>query len=408
MSEEKNTERKEKNKEKWIDRVKNSHAMMIGRRVAMVAAAAVMSHASVLAQKAPFVSEDEGDNNRKSYNTESVLDAEDSRTSYRAYPGKFYNEFCNGSPCWLASTFETNGAGEKGSRHPNSMATWNDNGNYRGLNQLDPAHARLFLQWLKGQKEYASVYKSLSAGGIGKANWIRVAVAQEHLMTTAFEHYMVGEYSAPMMKNIQDQLDKNHVNVNLHNLHPAVLSCIHQILVEGPNSGVNRISTKIKEWSLKHGAEIKNFNSPEFIDHLLPPHRKTVAGRAKELLQNQCTNYGSNKERVTKSVKWNVAQFNLLLHQVRKPKEKVAQQVLNNEDKLEISDKLLAHTKIPQPAWNWEPASLRAKLPVPEKIEKAQYKQADNQDSKAAKDKRNNKKVAPLAKWKQQQKYSRG
>lgn len=30
---------------------------------------------------------------------------------FRAYPGKYYNEVCNGSPCWLASTYETNGAG---------------------------------------------------------------------------------------------------------------------------------------------------------------------------------------------------------------------------------------------------------------------------------------------------------
>lgn len=30
---------------------------------------------------------------------------------FRAYPGKYYNEVCNGSPCWLSSTFETNGAG---------------------------------------------------------------------------------------------------------------------------------------------------------------------------------------------------------------------------------------------------------------------------------------------------------
>lgn len=30
----------------------------------------------------------------------------------KAYPGKFYNEICNGSPCWLASTYETRGAGQ--------------------------------------------------------------------------------------------------------------------------------------------------------------------------------------------------------------------------------------------------------------------------------------------------------
>ena len=55
------------------------------------------------------------------------------KSVFRAYPGKYYNEVCNGSPCWLSSTFETNGAGI--GKNPSSIATWNDNGNYRGLNQ---------------------------------------------------------------------------------------------------------------------------------------------------------------------------------------------------------------------------------------------------------------------------------
>ena len=53
---------------------------------------------------------------------------------FRAYPGKYYNEICNGSPCWLSSTFETNGAGI--GQNVSSVATWNNRGDYRGLNQM--------------------------------------------------------------------------------------------------------------------------------------------------------------------------------------------------------------------------------------------------------------------------------
>jgi hypothetical protein len=396
MNEEKNTERQEKNKEKWIDRVKNSDAMRVGRRIAVMGGVWFLSQASALAHKAPVAS----DNDRPKDNTESIVhtDIQNTRAPHRAYWGQYYNEFCNGSPCWLASTYETNGAGEQGSKHSNSMASWNDNGNYRGLNQLDPSYSRLFLQWLKDKPEYASVYKALAAGGIGKANWIRVAKEQEHLMTTAFEYYMVGEYSAPKMKKIQEQLDQNHVDVNLHNLHPAVLSCIHKMLVESPGSSIKGIPTKIGDWSRKHGTDIKNFNSPEFIDNLLPSRQQIVARRAKELLKNQCT-----KGKVTKSVNWNVAQFDVLLSQVRKPKEKVAQQMLNNENQSEMTAELGSDIK--KPVWNWKPigpVELPEKLPIPEMSSNAQSPQLVHQSKKAAKVKKD----IALVKFKQQ-KYSR-
>ena len=219
--------------------------------------------------------------------------------AFRAYPGKYYNEICNGSPCWLASTYETNGAGI--GKKPSSIATWNDNGNYRGLNQISPDHARKFLDWLKTESQYQSVYAALKKGGVGKANWQKTARNQEHLMTEAFEWYMVKEYNSDNFKTIQSLLNKENVNISLKKLHPAVLSLMHQIMVELP-SRRQAIANKIIKFHKENGGNEEKLNSEAFIKKLTA--NKTIQKRAVNLLNDS-------------SIQWKTAQFDSLLAKVK-------------------------------------------------------------------------------------------
>ena len=220
------------------------------------------------------------------------------RSAFKAYPGKYYNEICNGSPCWLSSTFETNGAGI--GKNPSSIATWNDNGNYRGLNQIDPHHAKNFLTWLETQSQFQSVYISLKKGGVGKANWQKTAKEQEHLMTEAFEWYMVKEYNADNFKSIQNLINKEKVNVSIKKLHPAIISVMHQLMVQRP-ARRGTIANKIINFYQKHNKKESALNSVEFIKELTS--NKTVQNRAITLLNDS-------------SIFWKVGQFDALLSKV--------------------------------------------------------------------------------------------
>lgn len=221
------------------------------------------------------------------------------RSAFRAYPGKYYNEICNGSPCWLSSTFETNGAGI--GKKPSSIATWNDNGNYRGLNQIDPYHAKNFLTWLGTQSQFQSVYTALKKGGVGKANWQKTAKEQEHLMTEAFEWYMVKEYNADNFKDIQNILNKAKVNVSVKKLHPAIISVMHQLMVQRP-ARKTTIANKIAKFYREHGKKESKLNSVEFIKELTT--NKGVQSKAINLLNDS-------------SIFWKVGQFDALLAKVK-------------------------------------------------------------------------------------------
>ena len=220
------------------------------------------------------------------------------KSVFRAYPGKYYNEVCNGSPCWLSSTFETNGAGI--GKNPSSIATWNDNGSYRGLNQIDPANAQKFLKWLEKKSQFQSVYTELKKGGVGKANWQKTAKDQEHLMTEAFEWYMVEVYNTDNFKFIQDRINKAKVHANVRKLHPAIISAMHQLMVQSPARRTS-IANKIIRFVEEHNGDAKQLNSKEFIQTLVT--NKSVQKRALELFDDT-------------SVQWKTAQFDSLLSKV--------------------------------------------------------------------------------------------
>lgn len=220
------------------------------------------------------------------------------KSVFRAYPGKYYNEVCNGSPCWLSSTFETNGAGI--GKRPSSIATWNDNGNYRGLNQISPAHAQKFLKWLEKKSQFQSVYTELKKGGVGKANWQKTAKDQEHLMTEAFEWYMVEVYNTDNFKFIQDRINKAKVHANVRKLHPAIISAMHQLMVQRPARRTS-IANKIIRFVEEHNGDAKQLNSKEFIQTLVT--NKSVQKRALELFDDT-------------AVQWKTAQFDSLLSKV--------------------------------------------------------------------------------------------
>lgn len=229
------------------------------------------------------------------YKLETTEAATVMNASFKAYQGSYYNEKCNGSPCWLASTYETNGAGI--GKNPSSIATWNDRGGYRGLNQISPDHARKFLAWLSTQKQYKQVYDALKAGGVGKANWQKVAKQLEHPMTDAFENYMVKKYNPDNMKYIQDELNKTGLKVSIHKLHPAILSCMHQIMVERPASR-DRIANKIARFVETHGGDESKLNSGTFIKTLISNTK--IQERAINLLNDS-------------TISWKESQFKALL-----------------------------------------------------------------------------------------------
>lgn len=283
---------KKEEKSGWFSNVARKLKMFVPSLI--LAASSCSAEAASPAQPGSGHEPSEG-NAVKTEMTTHVTEAADS--SFRAYSGTYYNQKCNGSPCWLASTYETNGAGEGRYKNISSVAMWNPRGNYRGLNQISPQHAQKFLVWLKGQEKYTPVYNSLKAGGVGKANWQKTARNYEHLMTDAFENYMVKEYNSGNMKAIQDQLNKAHLNVSLRQLHPAILSCMHQITVESPASR-DRIAKTMIGFAKKHGDKAEAFNSEDFIKALV--RNATVQKRAIKLLNDT-------------SISWKQDQFEALL-----------------------------------------------------------------------------------------------
>ncbi|MDO5386243.1 MAG: hypothetical protein Q4F75_03120 [Pseudomonadota bacterium] len=221
----------------------------------------------------------------------------------KAYPGKFYNEICNGSPCWLASTYETRGAGQ--GKKINSAGTWNDKGNYRGINQMSPGHALKYLKWMEGKEEFKNVYAMLKIGGIGKANWQNTAKKFEHEMILSQEGYMTEVYSPENFKAVQDLINKSDVNVNIKKLHPAILSCMHQLMVELP-SWRTKIANKIISYVKEHDGDEKSLNSKDFVTVLVKGRHTDLAEKASSILED-------------KSIRWKDAQFAALVSQA-KPK----------------------------------------------------------------------------------------
>lgn len=219
----------------------------------------------------------------------------------KAYPGKYYNEICNGSPCWLASTYETRGAGINGKI--NSAGTWNDNGGYRGINQISPQHAQKYVSWLAHQKEYSTIYNLLKKGGVGKSNWQMTAKLYETQMTLSQEDYMTEVYNADNFKIVQEIINKSSVNVNIKKLHPAIISCMHMLMVEVP-SARTKIANKIISYSKSHNGDEKALNSPEFIKLLVNSRSKDVATQAIKLFNDN-------------SIYWKEQQFNTLLAKVK-------------------------------------------------------------------------------------------
>lgn len=218
-----------------------------------------------------------------------------------AYAGKYYNEICNGSPCWLASTYETRGAGISGKI--NSAGTWNDNGGYRGINQFSPQHAQKYLKWLADKPEYAQLYHQLKKGNLGKGNWQNAALHYEDQMTLSQEDYMTEVYNSDNFKVVQDIINKSDVKVNIKKLHPAVISSMHMLMVEMPSSRT-KIANKIIDFTKKHDGDEKALNSSDFIALLVSSRSKDVAKQATMLLNDS-------------SIVWKENQFNALLSKVQ-------------------------------------------------------------------------------------------
>ncbi len=221
-------------------------------------------------------------------------------TAPKAYPGKYYNEICNGSPCWLASTYETRGAGI--GKKINSAGTWNDTGNYRGINQLSPQHAQKYLRWLKGKEEYKNVYNMLSKGGIDKGNWQKTSRLYENEMTLSQEDYLTQEYNPDNFKAVQDIINKSGEKINIAKLHPAIISCMHQLLIERP-AWRGKIAKKIIDYTQKHDGDEKVLNSEEFIGILVKERSGDLVKKASALLKDS-------------TISWKEKQFSALLSKV--------------------------------------------------------------------------------------------
>lgn len=221
-------------------------------------------------------------------------------TEFKAYPGEYYNQKCNGSPCWLSSTFETNGAGEGPKKNLSSIAVFSANGLYRGINQMDINHSKRFVKWLKDKEQFSPIYKMLSQGGVGKANWQNTAKKYEHLMTLANEQYMVQEYNPANFGKIQKILNNHQLPVSVKKFHPAILSCIHKMTVQSPAAS-QRIALKTVKFLNDHGNDVESLNSEDYIRHI---STSAALSKATIKLMNDST------------VQWNVSQFDDLLSQV--------------------------------------------------------------------------------------------
>lgn len=289
-----------------FDLIEKTKEIKIPKSVKIGGLALLLSSKSLDSQAA---NNPERTDDRKTHRTETTIKAAKAKedksataefsSAVRAYPGKYYNEICNGSPCWLASTYETNGAGI--GKNKSSIATWNDKGGYRGINQISPANAKKFLSWLGEKQEYKTVYEALAKGGIGKANWQKTAQNQEHLMTKAFEWFMVEVYNPDNFKAIQDKINKSGINVSIKKLHPAILSAMHQLTVESP-SRRTAIANKIIAFAENNGGDETKLNSEEFIKTLIT--NNVIKNRAVKLLNDT-------------SITWNAAQFHSLLRFVQ-------------------------------------------------------------------------------------------
>lgn len=219
--------------------------------------------------------------------------------SFKAYPGKYYNEICNGSPCWLSSTFETHGAGTGRLAKISSVAMWSANNLYRGINQMDTNHAKKFYNWLKDKKEFAPVYQSLSYG-LGKANWQKTAKNYEHLMTRANEEYMVQKYNVDNMKYLQNVFNKKGIAISVKKLHPAIVSEIHKMTVQSP-AAYSRIAEKTITFLKHHQNKASALNTEEYIGIIAT---STALKNATVALFNDST------------IQWNKKQFDELLSKV--------------------------------------------------------------------------------------------
>lgn len=118
-------------------------------------------------------------------------------------------------------------------------------------------------------------------------------------MTEAFEWYMVEVYNQDNFKAVQDIINKSGVKASVRKLHPAVLSLMHQIMVERPASRT-AIANKAVKFIETHGGDEASLNSEEFIKTLT--RNKSIQTRAIKLLNDT-------------TVDWKTAQFATLVAQ---------------------------------------------------------------------------------------------
>lgn len=195
-----------------------------------------------------------------SENSSNVTEVESA--VFRAYSGKYYNEICNGSLCWIASRSETNGCGENGpKKNISSSQLWSSDGLYAGINQMDATQRKAYLLWMKDKPEYQTIYEILKRKNT-KSGWAKAAKTNEHLFILSQENYMASQYAPKKFKNLQTRLDKLDLDLDIRTLHPAIIGEMHKMLVQKPGA-YTKIANVTKEFLNKHKKD--SLNSAAYI-----------------------------------------------------------------------------------------------------------------------------------------------
>ena len=200
-----------------------------------------------------------------SENSSNVTEVESA--VFRAYSGKYYNDVCNGSLCWISSQSETNGCGENGpKKNISSSQLWSSNGLYAGINQMDATQRKAYLLWMKDKPEYQTIYEILKRKNT-KSGWAKAAKTNEHLFILSQENYMASQYAPKKFKNLQTRLDKLDLDLDIRTLHPAIIGEMHKMLVQNPGA-YTKIANVTKEFLNKH--EKDSLNSEAYIKAIAP------------------------------------------------------------------------------------------------------------------------------------------
>lgn len=257
-----------KNKESWYKRTwEKSKKYIVGLFIALSpVVSSTLAHAKT-------ASHGKGDHSKIEVRTDNFKNHSSIPSSaltsdhLLAYTGKYYNEVCNGSICWLSSQSETDGCGEEGpKKNISSAQIWSGNGLYAGINQMDATQRKSYLSWMKDKPEYQTIYEILKRKNT-RSGWAKAAKTNEHLFLISQEDYMSSQYAPKKFKDLQTSLDKLNLNIDIRTIHPAIIGEMHKMLVQSPGA-YKKIANVTKEFLSKH--KIEELNSEAYAKAIAP------------------------------------------------------------------------------------------------------------------------------------------